>query len=90
MLQSTAYRARVGGDEFLILMPETGATGAARYISRVRAALGRVGLPEGLSLSLGAATPEEGETLTAVIVRADAAMYADKRRERGSSRPKSA
>ena len=82
--------ARVGGDEFLILMPETGATGAARYISRVRAALGRVGLPEGLSISLGAATAEEGETLTAVIVRADAAMYADKRRERGSSRPKTA
>lgn len=79
--------ARVGGDEFLILMPETEATGAARYMSRVRAALRRVAFPEGLSISLGAATAGKKEALIAVIARADAAMYAaKKRRGRRSSR----
>jgi diguanylate cyclase (GGDEF)-like protein len=74
--------ARVGGDEFLILMPETEAAGARRYMSRVRAAARRttVGEETGLELSLGAATASEGEQLSSVAVRADAAMYAAKKR----------
>jgi diguanylate cyclase (GGDEF)-like protein len=80
--------ARVGGDEFLVLMPETDAIGAARYLSRVRATLRTTGkdMDGGLSLSLGAATAEKGEPLVNVIARADAAMYAaKKRRTRRSS-----
>ena len=34
--------ARVGGDEFLILMPETDMRGAGRYLARVRAAIRRI------------------------------------------------
>lgn len=74
--------ARVGGDEFLILMPETDLDGAERYVARVRAAVRRTSPNEGsrLELSLGAATAGEGESLTAVVKRADTAMYAAKRR----------
>ncbi len=74
--------ARVGGDEFLLLMPETDREGAARYLTRVRAAIRRIQATEvsALQLSFGAATVREGESLTSVTARADAAMYAAKKR----------
>jgi diguanylate cyclase (GGDEF)-like protein len=84
--------ARVGGREFLILMPETDLRGAGRYLARVRAAIRRTRLNEaaGLTLSLGAATAREGESLTAAIGRADSAMYvAKKRRARRSPQSRS-
>jgi diguanylate cyclase (GGDEF)-like protein len=68
--------ARVGGDEFLVLMPETDEVGAARFIARVRAAAAKRGsTDDGVSLALGAATSQPGETLAATVCRADAAMY---------------
>jgi diguanylate cyclase (GGDEF)-like protein len=74
--------ARVGGDEFLILMPETDLHGAGRYLARMRAAVRRIQATEvsGLRLSFGAATAREEETLVSVMARADAAMYAVKKR----------
>jgi diguanylate cyclase (GGDEF)-like protein len=74
--------ARVGGDEFLILMPETDEHGAGRYLSRVRAAIRRIQATEvsALQLSFGAATARQGESLALVTGRADAAMYAAKKR----------
>ncbi|GEM_PF-2431739 len=80
--------ARVGGDEFLILMPETDLHGAGRYLARVRAAVRRIQATEvsRLQLSFGAATAREGETLGAVIGRADAAMYAAKKRRERKAR----
>jgi diguanylate cyclase (GGDEF)-like protein len=71
--------ARVGGDEFLILLPETDAQGAAAFVTRLRTRAARK-LPKagGESMSVGTATTECGETLAEAIRRADAAMYADK------------
>jgi len=78
--------ARVGGDEFLILMPETGAAGAARFIDRVSAnAAKRRGKPGAFALSLGSATAVRGETLAETVLRADAAMYTS--RAARSARP---
>lgn len=74
--------ARVGGDEFLIMLPETDAAGAARFAARVRGAARRVradGLPA-VALSVGAATSAPGEPLQDAIDRADAAMYEHKKR----------
>jgi diguanylate cyclase (GGDEF)-like protein len=71
--------ARVGGDEFLILLPETDEVGVERFVARLRAAAAkRVTRAGGLSLSVGAATCRPGEELTETVRRADAAMYAAK------------
>jgi diguanylate cyclase (GGDEF)-like protein len=81
--------ARVGGDEFLVLMPETDANGAARYVGRLRVAIRGIPVDEGphLALSLGAATAKDQESLVAAMGRADAAMYgAKKRRARRQQR----
>jgi diguanylate cyclase (GGDEF)-like protein len=74
--------ARVGGDEFLILMPETDLHGAGRYLARVRSAVRRIQANEvaALQLSFGAATARGDESLASVIGRADAAMYTAKKR----------
>jgi diguanylate cyclase (GGDEF)-like protein len=71
--------ARVGGDEFLILLPETDADGAEAFVTRVRARVAkRLAKAGAAAMSLGAATTEPGETLAETIRRADAAMYAEK------------
>ena len=71
--------ARVGGDEFLVLLTHTDAAGAERFVHRVRLAALRT-LCDGacLSMSIGAATAAEGEPLIDVVRRADAAMYREK------------
>ncbi len=81
--QGTA--ARVGGDEFLLLVPSPGGTdGAATAAQHVLQALGRpYRLPNRgevkLSCSIGIAMfPEHGSTAK-LIANADAAMYAAKR-----------
>ena len=78
--RSVDHIARVGGDEFLILLPETDAEGAAGFVRRLRAAALKT-MCDGvcLSISFGAATCEPGEALTDTVRRADAAMYASKR-----------
>ena len=71
--------ARVGGDEFVVLLPETDEAGAARFVERLRTRAAK-GLPRtgGLRLSVGAATCASGESLADTQQRADAAMYVEK------------
>lgn len=75
--------ARWGGEEFLVLLPETGLEAALGVADKLRAgvAAAREGLPA-ITISVGVAAAQEGETLTALIRRADDAMYAAKRRGR--------
>lgn len=75
---------RTGGDEFMILLPETDAAGARLVMGRLRAAVMREGarcdLP--LSVSIGAATwPQDGDEPGALIAVADRAMYLAKQRK---------
>ncbi len=71
--------ARVGGDEFLVLLPETDELGAGKFVERLRLAALRT-LCDGvcLSISIGAATALHAEPLRDTVRRADAAMYAQK------------
>ncbi|VVE44746.1 histidine kinase [Pandoraea commovens] len=74
--------ARIGGDEFALLLPSTDATGGAAMIESIRQLVELnnsfyPGTP--LSFSMGMATCEAGERLEAAIQRADLLMYEEKR-----------
>jgi diguanylate cyclase (GGDEF)-like protein len=76
---------RLGGDEFEILLPEADADTALALCQRLRALCPlRVPVSKDavllIELSLGAATAKVDEPLDDVVARADAAMYAEKRR----------
>ena len=79
------YVFRVGGDEFLILLPETDgeATGIAERLKRgIKQALEDVGLPLGLSIGTAMWDPESEFDLDTLIAEADKKMYEDKGRNR--------
>ncbi|MGH8215915.1 MAG: diguanylate cyclase domain-containing protein, partial [Rhodanobacteraceae bacterium] len=80
--------ARVGGDEFVVLLPDCRDVQAAREVAdslRVRLTA-PYRLPEGLfqlDASIGMATfPADGADAAALLKHADGAMYAAKRGDR--------
>lgn len=80
--------ARIGGDEFALLLPSTDATGGAAMLESVRQLVELnnsfyPGTP--LSFSMGMATCEPGERLEAAIQRADLLMYEEKRNHYAST-----
>jgi diguanylate cyclase (GGDEF)-like protein/PAS domain S-box-containing protein len=73
--------ARFGGDEFAVLLPETGARAAKSAAQRIRTNIAEDGNGPALSVSVGVAVyPKDGNNVDNVICAADAAMYAMKRR----------
>lgn len=77
--------ARIGGDEFAVLLRYTDATGGESWVSQVKAVMGeRDGHDDrlGLSVSAGVATAPPHESLTAAFAEADRLMYAAKPLER--------
>jgi diguanylate cyclase (GGDEF)-like protein len=90
----TALRAedlccRTGGDEFMILLPDTDAGGARMVMARLRAAAIRVGARRNvpISISLGSASwPVDGVRAGILVEKADRAMSLEKRRLRGLAR----
>ncbi len=75
---------RMGGDEFLVILPMTTAEEAGRFVDRVQRAVGRLEheFPEfgNPSLSMGIAeAPKHGKGPEQVIGAADAALYRAKR-----------
>lgn len=75
--------ARVGGDEFIILLPEVAQQAASALLERIRTHLRQkqAVLPQ-LSMSMGVATAEDGSQLDLAIARADQQMYRDKARRK--------
>ncbi|MEJ7748065.1 MAG: GGDEF domain-containing protein [Candidatus Limnocylindrales bacterium] len=77
--------ARYGGDEFVVLLPETDPTGAYVLAEKIRLRVLDMELDDpslGLrpSLSLGVVSyPHDGTTSDALMISADGAMYASKR-----------
>ena len=77
--------ARIGGDEFAVLLPGTDEDAARGVRERVARALEDAGVPA----SLGSTTTDgrRSASLPAVLDAADAAMYADKERRRAAAPP---
>jgi diguanylate cyclase (GGDEF)-like protein len=76
--------ARVGGDEFCVLAPETDGAGAERLTSRVETAVARVvaGV-DALGASVGAAVfPDDGKTAPALLEAGDQRLLGVKRHSR--------
>lgn len=98
-LRASDVLARFGGDEFIVLLPETPSRGAVLVAERIREMMAATPLDAGraevtCTVSIGVASyPEDGPSLDAVAGRADRAMYEAKEAGRnrvvvyGGSRP---
>jgi len=75
---------RYGGEEFVVLLPETGATEAAETAERIRARVAAEDLAGGtITLSVGIAEfPTHGDSPESMIAAADGALYRAKREGR--------
>jgi diguanylate cyclase (GGDEF)-like protein len=73
--------ARIGGDEFCVLAPETDEAGTDRLITRITTAVGRVTAgADALGVSAGAAAfPEDGTAPAAILQAADDRLLGAKR-----------
>lgn len=85
MLRSTDLLGRLGGEEFAVLMPDTGCMGALELAERLRAGVDAevcmaADLEIPISVSIGVAEWRgKGESSEDFLARADAAMYVAKR-----------
>jgi diguanylate cyclase (GGDEF)-like protein len=97
VLRRSDLRCRFGGDEFLIVLPETAAAGAGRVGEWVRGEIEQIVVAGrdsrvSLTISVGIATATAGEQADALLERADRALYTAKAAGRncvraGISRP---
>ena len=87
-LRATDVPARYGGDEFIVLLPETPPKGALDVAERIRNAIASRplainGQQINATVSIGIACyPEDGRTLDALAARADRALYQAKQEGR--------
>ncbi len=81
--RSVDTAARHGGDEFAIVLPETGTAAATLVAQRICDLLARDTEEPILSVSVGVATyPREADTIGTLLYAADTALYAMKSRKR--------
>jgi diguanylate cyclase (GGDEF)-like protein/PAS domain S-box-containing protein len=91
---TTAFRAedmiaRTGGDEFVVLMPGTGAVTAEASVERVRKVLDEINVSQiefPIHLSLGVSTTGNPEQLAKAFGEADTNMYREKRGKNASKK----
>lgn len=74
--RDTDIVVRYGGEEFVVLLPETDLDGAAIFAERLRIEIEQ-DLP--ITVSCGAACVLEGDNAKSIFARADEALYAAKR-----------
>jgi len=88
-LRKTDYAARYGGDEFVVILPETSLPRAEELAERLRNLVARHPIPIGdgkelnLTASIGIAVfPEQGPSGRELLAAADMALYTAKREGR--------
>ncbi len=71
--------ARYGGDEFVVLMPETEASDALTFMERIRAKVQQIEVQENVSMTISCgiaqSLPDFSDSSSNVIRRADLALY---------------
>jgi diguanylate cyclase (GGDEF)-like protein len=74
---------RYGGDEFVLIMPETGLSQATVLLERLRRQIGTISIPNGPQVTISCGVAEwsgsPDETAEALLGNADAALYEAKR-----------
>jgi diguanylate cyclase (GGDEF)-like protein len=79
-IRSTDTFGRYGGEEFLLMLPETSPADALALAERVRRAIEKMRCTEGISeiaatVSVGVAEFRRGEAISHTLARADEALY---------------
>lgn len=78
-LRSTDLLGRIGGEEFVVILPRTDATTAMTIADRVRLAIEATDSNPSVTISAGVAQVVRGETYESLLRRADVALYDAKR-----------
>lgn len=90
LFRSEDVVARIGGDEFAILLPSTDAESAQAILKRLNEKLEAMNEQPreiDLSLSIGASTGDQDALLVDVMKQADNLMYEDKARQKNAPPP---
>jgi two-component system cell cycle response regulator len=80
-LRSTDVAARIGGDEFLLLFPQTSLQEAEQLMERIRHALVTSAIPcvgSPVSISGGLVAWKQNDSIDTLLGRADRLLYAAK------------
>jgi diguanylate cyclase (GGDEF)-like protein len=83
-LRFTDVAARFGGDEFVVMLPDTPARGALEVAERIRHAIAETPFNSDAgrltcTVSVGVASyPDDGRSMDALLARADRALYLGK------------
>ena len=78
------FAGRWGGEEFMMVLPQSGSAAALSVASRVRELVEKMEIPgiDELTSSIGVASFEAGDDTASLFARADRALYAAKRKGR--------
>ena len=83
LLRSADVIGRLGGEEFVVLLPETAVEVAHVVAERIRTSVGAWSGPHAITVSIGVTTNLPiGDNVDALMARADAAMYLAKEKGR--------
>lgn len=82
-LRQVDFFGRYGGEEFVVILPETSLENAHTFLEKIRAAIANTSFsykdePLVITLSLGITGFRPGDTIDSALERADAALYAAK------------